>query len=117
MYSLPLSPVSPVASSKMNIRKQSWQQVGSHERAMLYSKIPVGLRFSEAHLSMVSVQQQVINVPRQCGLLSEAEIDITESDAISLINKLASGQLSSVAVTTAFCKRAAVAHQLVNLSR
>jgi amidase len=38
---------------------------------------------------------------------------ITESTAVDLVSEMAAGKLTSVAVTTAFCKRAALAHQLV----
>lgn len=55
------------------------------------------------------------NLPRRCGLLSESELEITENyPATQLLAKLASGQLSSLAVTTAFCKRAAIAQQVVS---
>ncbi|GLA03421.1 hypothetical protein AnigIFM60653_003040 [Aspergillus niger] len=55
----------------------------------------------------------VLDVPRTCGLLTEREIHITEDyDATALLEKLAPGEFSSVEVTTAFCKRAAIAQQL-----
>jgi amidase len=56
----------------------------------------------------------VTDVPSNCGLLSARELEITEVSEIAvLLNKLATGEWSSVEVTTAFCKRAIVAHQLV----
>jgi len=43
------------------------------------------------------------------------ELEITEIDDVSaLLDKLAKGEWSSVEVTTAFYKRAIIAHQLVN---
>ncbi|KHN99009.1 acetamidase [Metarhizium album ARSEF 1941] len=55
----------------------------------------------------------VVGVPRQCGLLSEAELDITENyDATALAEAIASKKLTSTAVVTAFAKRAMIAHQL-----
>ncbi|KZT66478.1 general amidase [Daedalea quercina L-15889] len=57
----------------------------------------------------------VTRVPSTCGLLSATELQITETkDVDVLLAKLASGHWSAVEVTTAFCKRAVVAHQLVN---
>ena len=51
---------------------------------------------------------------KQCGLLTDHEIVITNTtDVDTLLHKLASGAWSSVEVTTAFYKRAIVAHQLV----
>ncbi|KAL1726399.1 amidase signature domain-containing protein [Schizophyllum commune] len=60
-------------------------------------------------------QLNVIDSPRVCGLLNEQELEITETDDVSLILKnLHTGVWSAVDVTTAFCKRAIVAHQLTN---
>lgn len=57
----------------------------------------------------------VTDVPSTCGLLSARELEITAvSEVAILLNKLATGEWSSVEVTTAFCKRAIVAHQLTN---
>lgn len=47
------------------------------------------------------------------GLLTPTELAITEiTDARVLQKKIHSGELSALAVTTAFCKRAAIAQQL-----
>ncbi|KAF8153288.1 general amidase [Crassisporium funariophilum] len=56
----------------------------------------------------------VIDFPETCGLLSTKEIEITNSETDVLLDKLAKGEWSAVEVTTAFSKRAVVAHQLVN---
>ncbi|KAJ4189933.1 hypothetical protein NW759_016758 [Fusarium solani] len=56
-----------------------------------------------------------LDVVRLSGILTEAEIQITESyDVPTLLEKLGSGDLSSVEVTRAFSKRAAIAQQLTN---
>ena len=46
-------------------------------------------------------------------LLSQEEVDITESAAESLVASLASGQLTSTAVVKAFLRRAGLAQKLV----
>lgn len=47
--------------------------------------------------------------------MTEKEVDITENyDATALAQALRERKLTCVDVTTAFCKRAAIAHQLVN---
>ncbi|KAL1743031.1 amidase signature domain-containing protein [Schizophyllum fasciatum] len=62
-----------------------------------------------------STQTNVIDFPRTCGLLNEQDLAITETDDVSVILKnLATGAWSAVDVTTTFCKRAIVAHQLTN---
>lgn len=63
-------------------------------------------------------RNNILDVPLTCGLLSKVEINITEtSDATALLDALATKKVSSVDVVTAFSKRAAVAHQLVRMSR
>ncbi|KAG6024877.1 hypothetical protein E4U41_001661 [Claviceps citrina] len=55
----------------------------------------------------------VTGIPRQCGLLSRRELDITENyDATALAGAIASRELTSVDVVSAFAKRALIAHQL-----
>ncbi|KAM3562049.1 hypothetical protein MY1884_002045, partial [Beauveria asiatica] len=51
---------------------------------------------------------------KRSGIPSEKELDITESHNVSeLLEALAGGKLTALEVTTAFCKRAAIAHQLL----
>jgi amidase len=58
------------------------------------------------------VQEQAI---RKSGILTDRELEITENYTVSsLISALANGHLTSVEVTLAYCKRAAVAQQLVS---
>ncbi|KJA21303.1 hypothetical protein HYPSUDRAFT_165783 [Hypholoma sublateritium FD-334 SS-4] len=56
----------------------------------------------------------VIDFPEKCGLLTAKEIEITNTEVDVILKKLANGIWSSVEVTTAFSKRAIIAHQLVN---
>ena len=60
-------------------------------------------------------RKNVLAIPRECGILSAQEIEITEKyDATALVKELAAKRLKSVDVVTAFCKRAAIAQQLVS---
>ena len=57
-----------------------------------------------------------LDLIRKSEILNEKEVDITEKyNVTQLLEALASGKLTSVEVTTAFAKRAALAHQLVSL--
>jgi amidase len=48
-------------------------------------------------------------------MLTPKEVDITENhDAVDLVKKMAAKELTAVEVSQAFCKRAAIAHQLTN---
>jgi amidase len=60
-------------------------------------------------------QLYVSTFPRTCGLLTAREIYITESYVDVILSNLAKGTWTSVEVTTAFSKRAIIAHQLVRL--
>lgn len=60
-------------------------------------------------------QGNVLDIPETCGLLSQRELEITNTtDVDILLGKLALGQWSSVEVITAFYKRAIIAQQLVS---
>ncbi|KAI0639369.1 general amidase [Trametes polyzona] len=59
-------------------------------------------------------QSNVLDVPDTCGLLTSRELKITTTDVTELLKKLASAEWSAVEVTTAFGKRAVIAHQVVN---
>ncbi|POR33545.1 hypothetical protein TPAR_06248 [Tolypocladium paradoxum] len=70
----------------------------------------------ELRLPPVTVQtppKNVTRIPGECGLLSAPDLEITEKyDVYALAQAIASGQLTAVAVATAFAKRAIIAHQL-----
>ncbi|KAJ6437915.1 NAP family protein [Purpureocillium lavendulum] len=51
-----------------------------------------------------------------CKLLSTRELEITATSAVELVKQMASGALTAVETTTAFLKRAHVAHQLTNFA-
>lgn len=59
----------------------------------------------------------VTGFPETCGLLNARDIEITNTLTDVLLEKLASGEWTAVGVTTAFYKRAIVAHQLVSHSK
>ncbi|KAF9261689.1 general amidase [Marasmius fiardii PR-910] len=63
----------------------------------------------------LSVGDNVMDVPKNCGLLSAHELEITNTTDVEIIlKKLSSLEWSSVEVTTAFYKRAVIAQQLTN---
>lgn len=97
--------------------EMAWQQIAAEKRRIAASKIPPAWLLPTEILASISEDSpiSVTSIPRSCGLLSETELDITENySAVGLLQKLASAELSAVEVTTAFCKRAAIAQQLVS---
>lgn len=95
---------------------QPWQEVAAAYRAEVEGRIPKEWRLPASITDTILAEsdQVVLDIPRTCGLLTIEELDITENyDAVALAQLLAEGKLTSAAVTTAFCKRAAIAQQLV----
>jgi amidase len=57
--------------------------------------------------------KDVTSIPRDCGMLTAEELDITESyDATSLAEAIAARKYTAVAVATAFSKRAIICDQV-----
>jgi len=92
---------------------QSWEEKAGEKRNSLYNLIPEEWRLSESILNNPPKNSTI--VPSQCGILSKLDLEITEIDNIEeLANHIAHGKYSSIQVIEAYCKRAAIAHQLVN---
>jgi amidase len=86
----------------------NWEQLAADKRKRLAKTIPQQWRVRE-----VPRKDSVIDYPRTAGILSKRELEITELSVTQLVSKLTSNSLSAVEVTPAFCKRAAIAQQLV----
>jgi len=57
--------------------------------------------------------QDVTSIPRECGVLSEEELEITETyDVVGLAAAIAKRKYSALAVAKAFCKRAIICDQI-----
>jgi amidase len=95
-----------------HLTKDNWREHAAKKKQSTLDAIPKEWRFDAAKYAG---QKNVIDIPRQTGILSDKDIEITEiDDANQLAAKLADGSYTAVDVTTAYLKRAAVAHQLVN---
>lgn len=94
----------------------TWQEKVAAKQAEAWAKIPTEWRLPGDILQQVETGKlEILDVPAQCGILSDQELKITKiSDATTLKDKLAAGELSALEVTTAFCKRAAIAQQLTS---
>jgi hypothetical protein len=88
----------------------SWQELAAEKRRRQTASIPKEWLITTPADDVLDVT----DVPAKCGLLSARELEITTiSDVTALLHKLATGEWSSVEVTTAFSKRAIIAHQVV----
>jgi amidase len=86
----------------------NWEQIAADKRARIDKSIP-----AEWKIQSKPEGDSVMDFPAKSGILSPKELEITTAPATELVAKLASGELKSVDVTLAFCKRAALAHQVV----
>lgn len=87
-----------------------WEERAADKRSRIAASIP-----AEWRIETSSLPDNVMSVPSSCGILSKMELAITESSAVDLVARMAKGELKSYDVTLAFCKRAAIATQLVSI--
>lgn len=90
---------------------QDYHVRAQEKRAQQAAQIPVEWRLSS--VPSIEEEKDALNYIRTSNHLSAEELSITEMcDIADPLGKLASGELSSVQVVSAFSKRAAIAHQL-----
>ena len=90
---------------------RDYQTISAEKKLQRQSKIP-----KEWLIPLEAYQEftNFMHVPVTCGILSDVECKITSDfDATALLEKLKDGVWSAEQVTVAFCKRAAIAQQLV----
>ncbi|KAK3715412.1 hypothetical protein LTR37_007140 [Vermiconidia calcicola] len=92
---------------------QDWQEISKKAREKLYESIPSDWRIPEDKLPPAE-QKDVTDFPAKSGLLTESELAITDSYATDIVKRIAAGEWKAEDVTRAFCKRAAIAHQVIN---
>jgi amidase len=101
--------------------KVPWQGKAAAKRQECANKLPQSWRLSEQFMSGFQApisehKNDIIRTEaiRKSGILTDRELKITEDYTVtSLLSALADGVLTSTEVTLAYCKRAALAQQLV----
>jgi amidase len=88
-----------------------WQDVARRRGKEIKSGMP-----QEYLLPETSFTKNSINLPEKSGLLSQRELELTSLTATELLKLIHNETYTAVEVTTAFCKRAAIAHQAVSRS-
>jgi amidase len=89
-----------------------YEAIATKKKAQQQDKIPIEWRISTERYRNAT---NVMDVPLSCGLLNETESGITSTyDATALLEQLKARTWSVEQVTVAFCKRAAIAQQLVS---
>ena len=89
-----------------------WQSLGKQKRDAVNNLIPKSWLLQNAVPS--SEEQRDVTGKYIQQYLSPKEVEITETDAVGIVNNTTSGTWSAREVTAAFCHRAALAHQLVS---
>ncbi|KAI8946103.1 putative fatty-acid amide hydrolase [Xylaria longipes] len=96
----------------MSSTSKDYRIIAADKVSQRRSKIPDAWLISPDAAENVT---NFIKIPTTCGVLSDVECEITSNyDATALLAKLKAGTFSVEQVTVAFCKRAAIAQQLVN---
>lgn len=90
-----------------------WQTISTRAKQTLAASIPPEWRIPPEQMPP-DTRLDVRDVPRSCGILSPRELEITESFATEILKNVHAGAWTAEDVTRAFCKRAALAHQLTN---
>lgn len=92
----------------------SWQAQAQAKRQAVLDAIPPKWRLPAPVPPATDVRDVTATYIQQ--FLTPREIEITETDAVGVTERTATGQWTAVEVTEAFCHRAALAHQLVCIS-
>jgi amidase len=89
---------------------ENWETRCLEEQARRDATIPKDWLLKELPSDDIT---NVMSVPYSCGIMTAKELEMTELDATELLGLLKSGEIKSFDLTLAFCKRAAIAQQLV----
>lgn len=96
---------------------EDWQVTVKAKQEEAAAKIPEAWRIPATFTDGISetASNNVLHVPRECGVLTVKQLDITENyDATALLEKIHSKHFTATEVTEAFCIRAAIAQQVVS---
>ncbi|KIK60784.1 hypothetical protein GYMLUDRAFT_167243 [Collybiopsis luxurians FD-317 M1] len=93
----------------------SWPPVAQDVVAQREASIPETLRLPSEFIARYPPGSNVFGAAAECRLMSDKELQLTDpsNDATSILSAIKAKEVTAVEVLTAFCKRAAVAHQLL----
>ena len=89
-----------------------WQKISVKAKQKLYDDMPPEWRLPKDKLPAED-ELDVTAFPAKSGILTQRELHITDSYATGIVAGIATGHWSAEEVARAFCKRAAIAHQVV----
>jgi len=112
IFAFPNSIILGIISS-LSSKMAPWQDIAASKVSERASKIPPQWRIP-AELMPSADDRDIQEWPQISKFFSPIELLITESTALEVVSKIASGEWTAVSVTNALCKRASVAQQLIN---
>lgn len=92
--------------------KVDWKAKAAAKAAAIFDAIPDSWRIPEP-IPTVDAQRDITG-PYLHKYLTGDEIEITETNAVGIVKKVADGEWHAETVVRAFCHRAALAHQYVS---
>ncbi|PGH14985.1 hypothetical protein AJ79_02665 [Helicocarpus griseus UAMH5409] len=93
--------------------KQSWEIKAANKRASILANIPREWRLEPLDLEKAANQREITGSFIQ-QFLNEEEVTIIQKDSVSLVADIKDQNYTALQVTRAFCKVAAIAHQINN---
>lgn len=93
--------------------QDSWKDRAAAKRAETLNKIRPEWRLSADDIERANRQRDITGSFIE-QFLDKDEVSVTSLTSVPLLETLAEQKLSAVQVATAFCRRAAVAHQIVS---
>jgi amidase len=88
-----------------------WNAISIRARQSVLEAIPLKWRLPEGYEKPLLNLQRVA---RECGIMTERQLELTDLTASELIPRIVGGELTAAEVTEGFCALAAIAQQLVN---
>lgn len=96
----------------MDAAPTSWEAKAAAKRESTLARIPAEWRLAPEVVERASRQRDLTG-PFIQGLLKPDDVEIVRMDSLPIVDAIMEGRLTAVRVATAFCKAAAVAHQIV----
>ena len=97
----------------MLIQTESWEARAAAKKASILTKIAPEWRLAQSDLDKAD-QQRNLTGPFIQQYLDNSEAEIIRQDATVIVEKVRTGHYSAKRVALAFCKCAAVAHQIAS---
>lgn len=92
----------------------TWQDISTRAKQKVLNDIPSEWKIPKEQFPADNVQDAT-EIAGSCGILDSKEIEITEANATVILEKVKGKKWKAEEVARAFCKRAAIAHQLVSV--